>query len=143
MNYFEKRKLQRIILKEYEDAIEHVLIKLNLSEDLRLTMIKRWLTDKGLSIGICHYLVYSGIYNKYNISSLSQIFPKLFYKKNKRCDTYGNVLTSGYNPFFYKTPVHCDNVQEIIECLEFRKDLLKRTLEENSISNRIKNFLTK
>jgi hypothetical protein len=142
MNYFEKRKLQKIILKEYEDAIDYVLIKLNLSEDLRLTMIKRWLTDKGLSIGICHYLAHSGIYNKYNISSLSKIFPKSFDKKNKRCDIDGNIR-SRYNPFFYKTPIYCDNVQEIIECLEYRKDLLKRTLEENSISNKIKNFLTK
>jgi len=142
MNYFEKRKLQRIVLKEYEDAIEYVLIKVNLSEEIRLTIVKRWLADKGLSIGICHYLVHSGMYDKYKFSSLSQIFPKLFYKKNKRCDTYGNI-TSGYNPFFYKTPVHCDDIPEIIECLEFRKDLLKRTLEENSISNKIKNFLTK
>jgi hypothetical protein len=142
MNYFKKRKLQRIVLKEYEDAIEHVLIKLNLSEDLSLTVIKKWLADKGLSIGICHYLVHSGMFNKYKISSLSQIFPKLFHKKNKRCDQYG-IITSGYNPFFYKTPNHCDNIQEIIECLEFRKDLLKRTLDENCILNKIKNFLTK
>jgi hypothetical protein len=148
MNYFKKRKLQRIVLKEYEDAIDFVNIsKKHIEQEyeeecLNLVEIKEWLTEKNLSIGICYFLQFSGMYGKYKFNEVSTIFPKLFFKKNKKCDALGNT-TSRCNLFFYKTPINCDNISEIIECLDYRRNLLEKTLKENSLLNELKNFLIK
>jgi hypothetical protein len=72
---------------------------------------------------------------------MSKIFYKSFISENKRCDGYGQTNTLKKS-FFCKVPACCEDLDEILECLEFRRAIVERVLLERSLLTRFKNFLT-